>query len=124
MSTESGNKQPAPPTQLEPPSKASAFFTVTGPHQKDEALEIIQKKLEGQIEARKEERFYWVSGLCITVDIFMFPQMQTWSAPVCIALLELLVLISLGRRWGVDHIWTITEKLIDKWDGRLGKGKE
>ena len=41
--------------------------------------------------------------------------------PLVIGIIEIMAMIALGRRLGVDHIWTITEKLIDKWDGAFGK---
>jgi hypothetical protein len=45
--------------------------------------------------------------------------MQSWAAPVSITFLQFLFLVPLGRRLGVDSIWTLTEKLLDKWDGKL-----
>ena len=51
-----------------------------------------------------------------------FSSMQTWTGPIIIGLIQLIIVIVLGRRWQMDEIWTITTKLIDKWDGKFGKG--
>jgi hypothetical protein len=123
MSTERGKPPPG-----NPPSAHSSHpipdIDVSGAHPKDAALEILQKELDRQKEGRKEERFYWVCALCVIVDILMFREMQTWASPVCISVIELLILISLGRRWGVDHIYTLTEKFLDKWDGSFSRKKD
>jgi hypothetical protein len=93
------------------------MFNSPPSHPKDLALEQVQKELNEIKEAKNEERFYWICSIIILTDIFMFPAMQTWAAPISLMFLELLFLICLGRKWGVDHIWTITEKIIDKWNG-------
>ena len=91
-------------------------------HRIAEALDTVQRNLDAEIEARKEERFYLICIIVIIIDIFTFQDMQTWSAPVSIAFIEFIFLISLARKLGVDHIWTLTEKIIDKWNGSVGKG--
>ncbi len=47
----------------------------------------------------------------------MFGYMETWSAPISITVLEFIILIYLDRKLGVDYIWTLTEKIIEKWNG-------
>lgn len=86
----------------------------------DDALASVTRDLERERERRGEERFFWICAIVIIADLFIFPTMQTWSAPLAIVFIQFLFLVPLGRKLGVDSIWTLTEKLLDKWDGRTG----
>ncbi len=33
--------------------------------------------------------------------------------------IQLLVVVALWRKWGHDPIWTLTERIINKWNGTL-----
>lgn len=83
------------------------------------ALGNIQQELDGERDARKEERFIWLCAVLLLFDIFAFKDMQTWSGPVIIGLIQLVFIVAIGRKWGMDHIWTLTERLVDKWDGKF-----
>jgi len=106
MSDES-SKQPPP-----------LFDKKTAPSVKDEAINTLQQNLQDQIDKRKEERFYWVFALLIGVDSFTFPQMHSGWGPFFIFVLELMALICLGQKWGVDGFYTVSERFIGlalKW---------
>ncbi len=98
------------------------FDITSAPSRKDEAICTLQQNLEEQIEKRKEERFYWVFGLLIGGDLLTFQYVNVWSAPLFVFVLEVIALICLGRKWGVDHFYTITERYIDafieKWPNK------
>ena len=88
----------------------------------DEALEALQNELIAEKDARREERFIWFTVVVVVFDALVFIQMDNWTGPLIIGVIELLLLVALGRKWGMDHIWTLTETIIAKWDGRIGKG--
>ena|SRR6185437_2023169 len=98
---------------------AAAFNATVDP--KDAALENVQSALESEIEKRREERFYWIAALIFLFDTEEFRRFETWSGPIIIGVIQILILIALGRRLGVDHIWTVTEKLIDRWSDTFGR---
>lgn len=108
--------------QKEP--KQHIFFgaPTSDPTRKDELIQSLQSQLDDERDRRKEERFIWLVIVILMFDAFTFPAMQTWTGPIIIGLIQLIIVIVLGRRWQMDEIWTLTTKLIDKWDGRLGKG--
>lgn len=87
---------------------------------RDELIASLQSDLERERDRRSEERFAWFAALNIIADLLVFPSLTTWSAPMAIVILQMLLLVVLGRKWGVDDIWTLTERLIDKWDGKTG----
>ncbi|MGO8074728.1 hypothetical protein AB9F41_19695 [Rhizobium leguminosarum] len=84
-----------------------------------EVVDQLQRELEQERDARREERFKWVCALIFVFDIFTFKDMSTWAAPLMIGILQLLFVVAVGRNWGMDHIWTLTERLAEKWDGKF-----
>lgn len=84
-----------------------------------EVVDQLQRELVEERDARREERFKWVCSLIFVFDIFTFKDMETWSAPIMIGILQLLFVVAVGRNWGMDHIWTLTERLAEKWDGKI-----
>lgn len=91
------------------------------PSKKDELIDSLQASLNEERDARKEERFVWFVVVILMFDAFIFQSMTTWTGPLVIGVIQVLIVIVLGRRWQMDEIWTITTKLIEKWDGKLGK---
>lgn len=83
----------------------------------DEALDATQNELIAEKDARREERFIWFAVVVILFDALVFMQMGNWAAPLVIGLLEFVILIVVGRKWSVDQIWTLTEMIINKWNG-------
>ncbi|RXF67116.1 hypothetical protein [Hansschlegelia zhihuaiae] len=92
------------------------------PSKLEEALEAVQQELVEERDSKKEERFVWLMALMLVFDAFMFKDMTTWAGPISIITVQILMMVALGRKWGMDHIWTITEKIIQKWDGKFGRG--
>lgn len=79
----------------------------------------LQADLDNEVDSRREERFIWLIALMVMFDAYTFQDMQTWAGPLSIGIIQLVILVALGRRWQMDHIWTLTEKLVDKWDGKV-----
>ncbi|MGJ8627058.1 MAG: hypothetical protein ACSHXB_08875 [Sulfitobacter sp.] len=100
----------------------STIFSGTSASRKDELIEFLQSQLDDERDRRKEERFIWLVIVMLMFDAFTFAAMTTWTGPFIIGIIQLAIIIVLGRRWQMDEIWTLTTKLIDKWDGKIGKG--
>lgn len=69
-------------------------------------------------DLRWEERWYWTAFLIIGTDFRFFSQMQSWIALIGIIALELIVLIALARKWGVDRVELIFIRMIDAYSKR------
>jgi hypothetical protein len=80
-------------------------------------IDAEKPSLDSGVEKRREERFYWIILAIIIFDIEEFRFYETCSGPIVVGIIEILAIIALGKRLGVDHIWTVTEKLIKKWNG-------
>ncbi|OEI82465.1 hypothetical protein GRI33_01025 [Brucella sp. BO3] len=84
-----------------------------------EAITALQQELEAARDARKEERFVWFVTIILVFDIFAFKEMTTWAGPIAISIIQILLVVAVGRKWSMDHIYTITEMVINKWNGKF-----
>ncbi len=82
------------------------------------ALRTAQTNFEEERYLRREERWYWTAFLIIGADFHFFSQMQSWTTPIGIIALELIVLIALTRKWGVDMVELIFIRMIDAYSKR------
>jgi len=83
----------------------------------EEELDRLQREFDAIRKERLQERFLWLFAVIIIIDFYVFPQLTSWSAPLAIGLLEFVFITVCGTALGVDHIYTIVMRLIDKWKG-------
>lgn len=87
---------------------------------KDKAIAALEEEVHKLKDRLSEERFYWIFGIIIGIDLFAFAHMESWGGPVSIAILELIGLIALANKCGVDVIVTLTERVIAGWHKNNG----
>jgi len=86
------------------------------PSHSGEKIELLETKLTKLENRLNEERFYWVFGIVILINMAVFPHMDnSWGGPVSITILEFIGLVVLARKCGVDFIVEITYRLLDGW---------
>jgi len=83
------------------------------PDHKDAKIEALEEDLQKAKDALKEERFCWVLILFVLFDAFFFSFMGNWAGPLAITVLELLVLIVMGRNLGVNEPKILVMKFLD-----------
>ena len=88
------------------------------PSHKDDKIQELEKKVIDFEDRLSEERFYWVFGIVIAIDIIAFTKMDSWGGPVAISLLELIGLVALADKCGVDIVVRIMNRIIDGWQLR------
>lgn len=64
----------------------------------------LADELQYEKDARREERFMFIAALIIVIDAFFFMHMQTWSAPIVIGLVELVLLTVYARHCGINEV--------------------
>lgn len=77
----------------------------------DNQVAQLEEALEGEKAARRQERFATVLVAIILIDIHVFSSMPTWGGPIAILILEVLLLILLGRKLDIPDV----ERWIDRW---------
>lgn len=68
------------------------------------ALDQLANDLEREKDARKEERFLLVTALIVLADAYIFSNMENWTGPLVIGVIELVALAVLARKWGVQEV--------------------
>jgi len=84
----------------------------------DQQVEELQEKLEYQKDARKEDQFFFVVVCVILLNVVFFSVMPTLGGPLALLLLQLLILIPLARKMGMEEIATILSRVIDRIAGK------
>ena len=84
------------------------------PDPRDEQIQKLQDALSREKDARKEEHFVVIIFVIILLDIVFFIQMPSFGGPLAILILELLILIPLARRMGMEEIVRILDKVLSR----------
>lgn len=86
------------------------------PDKKDEEIATLQDAIVNAKNSLLEIHFLYILVIIIIVDIIAFSNMETWGGPISILFLEIVLLVVLGRRLGVDDVKVLTERFIDMWN--------
>lgn len=60
--------------------------------------------VERAIDSRSEERFIWIMVCIILFDCLIFMHMESWSGPLVIGIIQLVLIIALAKKLRVDQI--------------------
>jgi len=90
---------------------------VEKPTVKDDQIERLQRQLNDERDARLEERFIYIVILVILLDVVFFSIMQNFGGPLALLILELLILIPVARRMGMEEIATMLDGVLNKVAG-------
>ncbi|MDP6708426.1 MAG: hypothetical protein QF893_18950 [Alphaproteobacteria bacterium] len=80
---------------------------------KDSQIAKIEDDITKERDGRREERFFWIFGAFILLDFLAFPSMS-WAATFFLFVLQLIFLVLLGDRLGVDNVYVVTRNVVDQ----------
>ncbi len=78
---------------------------------KDDTIAELEKRVQGLENKLYEERFIWVLVAVILIDFLLFPDMESWSAPIVIGILQFIGLFVLAERCKVDAILPLIDRI-------------
>lgn len=81
------------------------------PDKKDEEIASLTESLQNCKDSKKEERFLWVLIAIILFNVPVFNDMENWGGPIAILVLEVIFLLIIARKCGIDEI----ERWLDKY---------
>ena len=96
------------------PKNDFASFTKKPAEKQDEQVEELQEQLAKEKDARKEERFFGVLLLIILLDVVFFTVMPTFGGPIALLVLELLILLPLAKRMGMQEIAETLSRVLHR----------
>lgn len=81
------------------------------------AKERLEEDLEREKDKRLEERFIWILCLTLVLDVIIFANITHIGGSLVIGALEILGLMILGKRMGIEEVSEFIDKLT-----KLGNG--
>lgn len=93
------------------------------PSTQDKQIEELQERLTDERDGRNEDRFVGIVCLVILLDVVFFSVMPTFGGPLALLVLELLILIPLARRMGMEEIAQIINSVIHRLAGKANDGE-
>jgi len=86
------------------------------PSPKDQKIEALESDLEKERDQRKEERFLFIVAVMIILNVFSFQNMDTWGGPISVVIIEIILILAISKRSGMEHIIPIVERLTGSWN--------
>lgn len=72
----------------------------------------LGEQLEAEKDARKEERFLWITVVVILVDVLWFKDSSNPAIPLVVLVLQLIILIVLAKRLGIEDVVQLIDRLL------------
>lgn len=112
-------------TPKEPTTPEKTFGDLVSPEPSnlDRQIEELQEQLANERDARKEDRFVGLVCLVILFNVVFFSVMPSFGGPLALLVLELLILIPLARRMGMEEIAQILNGVINRLAGKAHDGE-
>jgi hypothetical protein len=86
-------------------------------------IKELQEQLRRERDGRSEERFVGIVGLVLLLDVVFFTVMPTFGGPLALLVLELLILIPLAKRMGMQEVAQILSGVLDRMAGKASDGR-
>jgi hypothetical protein len=96
----------------EPPTDLAKLFASGSDASLSEKIAELEKQLEAERDCRREDRFVSLVIILILLDIVLLDQAQSAAVVIVVFVLELLFLIVVAKRLGVEQIAGILDKLL------------
>jgi predicted nucleic acid-binding Zn ribbon protein len=103
------------------PEQKTTGFDALGlgePSTQDEQVASLQEKLAHEKDARQQERFIFIVVVVLLLNVVFFSVLPTFGGPLALILLELLILIPLAKRMGMEEIAELLSRLLDHMAGK------
>jgi len=91
------------------------------PNKYDEQIQALTRKLENEIDRRKEDRFFFILVGMIIFDVIVFMDMPSTGGPISILVLELIALILLARHYGIEEVKQLLDRLLGNFVSKVNK---
>lgn len=96
------------------------MFSVTV-SKKDAEIDRLSNQLSDESDKRKEERFGWICAILALVNYLLLKDVANFVTPLVVVAFELIALLILARRSGLEYIELIISRLIGSVTGKIGK---
>jgi len=77
-----------------------------------ETRNLLENKIQAELDAKLEERFLWILLLLILIDCYFMMPAQNLSGPLVVGLVELILIWVLADKCGVDKAMPLIDKVF------------
>jgi hypothetical protein len=92
----------------------------SGATKQEEQISELQEQLAQERDARMEDRFVFIVAVVILLDVVFFTVMPSFGGPLALLILQLLVLIPLAKRMGMQEVAQILSRVLHRMAGKSG----
>lgn len=86
----------------------------------DDAFAVLEQQFKAEKDARSEERFIWIVICTVLIDVLWFRGATNPTLPLVALILELIVLLVLARRMGIDDVVVLVDRILHSAGKRAG----
>ena len=80
-------------------------------NEKGKEIEALLAEVQKEKDDRKEERFLWIVAVIVLIDAYVFMNMESWTGPLVLFALELVILFPLAQRLGVQRVIQVLDRI-------------
>lgn len=85
---------------------------------KDQQIQELSEQLAQERDGRREDRFVGIVLLVLLLDVVFFSLMPSFGGPLALLVLELLILIPLAKRMGMEEVAQIISGVLQRLAGK------
>ncbi len=112
-----------PPSVPQESEKGFDVLVQDEPSKKDKQIEELQEQLAHECDGRREDRFVGIVFLILLLDVVFFTVISFGGA-LAILVLELLILIPLAQRMGMEEVAQIISSVLNRLAGKASSHKD
>lgn len=94
------------------------------PTSKDQDIEALEAEVQRLSDRLNEERFTWTLVMIMLVDLAIFPGMSNWGAPIGIVIIQLILIVILAKRFGVEEVSLFLYRLAESWGAAIRRRRD
>lgn len=91
------------------------------PSHKDQQIEELQEALAQEKDARQEDRFIFIVVATILLDVVFFSVLDGLGGPIALLILELLILVPLANKMGMQDIAQLMDRILNRVAGSMNQ---
>jgi hypothetical protein len=88
------------------------------PSKYDQQISELQEALTQERDGRREDRFVFIAVIVLLLDVVFFSVMPSFGGPVALLIFELVILIPLAKRMGMEEFARILNNVLDRAIGK------
>lgn len=100
------------------PKRTEVEFNTDGGSSPNSKLAAAASELGDDVENaadnRGEERFIWIVICLVLFDCIVFMNMESWSGPIVIGIIQLVLIIALAKKMRVEEIAKLLTRFMDR----------